>query len=141
MFKKESLETPPDRVNTIIGKETYLKGTLKGKGLFRIDGDFDGSLASDGDIIIGDCGRVKADLKGRNVTIAGHYEGELQAEGDLELKKTALVKGSLKAENLLVEDGAVLAGNIDMKIKEQGSDNLPGSLRKEPGKKVFEPKV
>lgn len=124
MFKKEVLETPPDRVNTIIGKDAYLKGVLKGKGLFRIDGKFDGSLASNGDIIIGESGWVKADLKGRNVTIAGRYEGELDAEGRLELKKTATFSGSIKADALLVEDGAILAGNVDMKLKEQAGKSL-----------------
>ena len=39
MFKKTPIETPPDKVNTVIGKDTCFKGSIKAKGLIRIDGD------------------------------------------------------------------------------------------------------
>ena len=42
MFKKDQLETPPDKVNTVIGKDTHFQGSLKAKGLIRIDGVMEG---------------------------------------------------------------------------------------------------
>lgn len=119
MFKKDNLETPPDKVNTIIGKDASLKGTINCKGLIRIDGLAEGTISNKGDVVIGEGGRVKADLEGRNITIAGNYEGTLVAEGRLEIKKTATVVGVLKANTLLVEDGAVMTGSMEMKHKEQ----------------------
>ncbi len=121
MFKKDNLETPPDKINTVIGKDTFFKGTLTGKGLIRIDGEAEGSIVNKGDLIIGESGRVKVELKARNVTIAGYYEGVLEAEGKLELKKTATAIGTFKTNGLLVEEGAVVSGSLDMKLKEEAA--------------------
>ncbi len=119
MFKKDNLETPPDKINTIIGKDTHFKGTLTGKGLIRIDGEAEGGIVNKGDLIVGESGRVKAEIKANNVTIAGYYEGALEAEGKLELKKTATVVGTFKINGLLVEEGAVVSGSLDMKVKNE----------------------
>lgn len=119
MFKKDNLETPPDKINTVIGKDTLFKGTLTGKGLIRIDGEAEGSIVNKGDLIIGESGRVKVDLKARNVTVAGYYEGALEAEGKLELKKTATASGTFKTNGLLVEEGAVVSGSLEMKVKDE----------------------
>jgi cytoskeletal protein CcmA (bactofilin family) len=119
LFKKDNLETPPDKINTVIGKDTFFKGTLTGKGLIRIDGEAEGSIVNKGDLIIGESGRVKVELKARNVTIAGYYEGVLEAEGKLELKKTATAIGTFKTNGLLVEEGAVVSGSLEMKVKEE----------------------
>lgn len=118
MFKKDNLETPPDKINTVIGKDTFFKGTLTGKGLIRVDGEAEGSIVSKGDLIIGESGRVKVDLKARNVTVAGYYEGTMETEGKLELKKTATAIGSFKTNGLLVEEGAVVSGSLEMKVKD-----------------------
>jgi cytoskeletal protein CcmA (bactofilin family) len=118
LFKKDNLETPPDKINTVIGKDTFFKGTLTGKGLIRVDGEAEGSIVSKGDLIIGESGRVKVDLKARNVTVAGYYEGTMETEGKLELKKTATAIGSFKTNGLLVEEGAVVSGSLEMKVKD-----------------------
>jgi len=87
--------------------------------LIRIDGTAEGSIINKGDVIIGEGGKVAVELKARNITIAGHYEGTLEAEGRLELKRTATASGTFKANGLLIEEGAVLCGSMEMKLKEQ----------------------
>lgn len=122
MFKKDNLETPPDKVNTVIGKGTTFEGKINGKGLIRIDGEMQGSIINKGDAIIGESGQVKADLKGRNITVAGQFEGTLEAEGRLELKRTSSVMGTFKVNNLLVEDGANVNGSMEMKLRDGAPD-------------------
>lgn len=119
MFKKDSFEVTTDKVDTIIGKDTVFKGNINSKGLIRIDGEVEGHLVNKGDVVVGEGGKVLADLKARNVTIAGYFEGTLEAEGKLELKKTATVAGNFKANGLIVEEGAVMSGDIEMQLKEQ----------------------
>ncbi len=121
MFKKDSLEVTSDKVDTVIGKDSVFKGNINSKGLIRIDGEAEGHLTNKGDVVIGENGKVLADLKACNVTIAGHFEGTLEAEGKLELKKTATVTGNFKANGLIVEEGAVMSGDIEMQHKEQDS--------------------
>jgi len=121
LFKKDSLEVTSDKVDTVIGKDSVFKGNINSKGLIRIDGEAEGHLTNKGDVVIGESGKILADLKARNVTIAGHFEGTLEAEGKLELKKTATVTGNFKANGLIVEEGAVMSGDIKMQLKEQDS--------------------
>lgn len=121
MFKKDNLETPPGKIDTVIGKECSFSGKINGKGLIRIDGVVDGEVSNKGDLIIGESGKVEAALKARNITIAGQYAGTLEAEGKLEMKKTASAIGSFKANDLLIEGGAIISGNMEMKLKE-GTD-------------------
>lgn len=132
MFKKDNLETPPDKVNTVIGRGTVFEGTINGKGLVRIDGEMKGSIINKGDVIIGENGQVKVDLKGRNITIAGQYEGVLEAEGRLEVKRSANIMGTFKMNSFLFEEGANINGTLEMKQKAGTPD---GSVKKEPEEK------
>ena len=131
MFKKDNLETPSDKVNTVIGKDTFFNGKINGKGLIRIDGEAEGEISNQGDVIVGESGRVSVDLKARNITIAGFYEGSLEAEGRLELKKTGTAIGAFKVNGLLVEEGSVLSGTMEMEQEEaadaakKGKKDLP----------------
>lgn len=118
MFKKDNLEVPSDKVNTIIGKDTHFNGTINGKGLIRIDGGAEGVINNQGDIIVGESGRVLAEMKARSITIAGKYEGTLEAEGKLELKRTGRATGTFKANALVVEEGAVLSGKMEMQYQD-----------------------
>lgn len=119
MFKKDNMEVPSDKVNTIIGKDTVFNGTINGKGLIRIDGEAEGTITNQGDVVVGEGGRVSVDMKARNITIAGNFEGTLEAEGKLELKRTGTAIGTFKANALVVEEGAVLSGTMEMEHKEE----------------------
>lgn len=124
MFKKIPIETPPDKVNTVIGKDTYFKGTIKAKGLIRIDGEMDGEIETQGDVVIGEGGKVALELKARNVAIAGRFEGNLEAEGKVEIKSSGVVIGSVKTNGLLVDDGAIFSGSMEMRQQDQAAKLL-----------------
>jgi cytoskeletal protein CcmA (bactofilin family) len=119
MFKKTPIETPPDKVNTVIGKDTCFKGSIKAKGLIRIDGEMEGEIETQGDVVIGEGGKVNLELKARHVAIAGRFEGNLEAEGKLEIKNSGIIIGSVKTNGLLVDDGAVFSGSMEMRQKDQ----------------------
>lgn len=119
MFRKEQLEAPPDKVNTIIGKDTFFKGTIKAKGLVRIDGEMEGDVETHGDVVIGESGRVSLEMKARNVAIAGHFNGSLEASGKLEIRSTGVVVGQIRTNGLVIDDGANFSGNCEMKRKDE----------------------
>lgn len=125
MFKKTPVETPPDKVNTVIGKETCFKGSIKAKGLIRIDGEMEGDIETCGDVVVGESGKVKLELKARHVAIAGKFEGNLDAEGKLEIKHSGMVIGTVKTTGLLIDDGAVFSGSIEMRRNDQAGELLP----------------
>jgi len=124
MFKKEDTVLLSERVNTIIGKNTAFQGTINSKDVVRIDGKTEGNITSLNDVIISESGHVSAEIKSKNITIAGHFEGTIEASGRLEIKRTGNAVGTFVANAFVVEDGATLSGNLDMKeIEKSGKPN------------------
>jgi len=110
---------PSNKADTVIGKNTIFNGTLSSKEVIHIEGETEGNITNQSDVVVGESGKVKADLKAKNVTIAGYYEGTLEASGKLEIKMTGQARGTFKANTLVTEEGAVLSGNTEMKAKQQ----------------------
>jgi len=126
MFKKEDTVLLSERVNTIIGKNTAFQGTINSKDVIRIDGKTEGNITSLNDVIISESGHVSAEIKSKNITIAGHFEGTIEASGRIEIKRTGKAVGTFIANAYLVEDGATLSGNLDMKeIEKSDKPNEP----------------
>ncbi|MGI6097538.1 MAG: bactofilin family protein [Dethiobacteria bacterium] len=109
----------PDKIDSLIGKDTYFKGTIKAIGIIRIDGRMEGDIETQGDVIVSESGRVIAEIKARSVAVAGHLDGNVYARERLEIRKTGTLIGNISTKVLLIDDGAVFSGGCDMKIKEQ----------------------
>ena len=106
-----------ERLNTIVGQGTVLKGECSVKGTVRIDGVIDGSLKATGVAIMGKSGQVKGDLIVGNAIVGGVVEGSVMAEGRLELQSGARVEGDIKAKKLVVEEGVFFQGFCNMEQK------------------------
>ena len=131
MFKKRIRETAQNKAITVIGKGAYCKGTLKAKGLVRIDGEIEGGAETAGDVIIGESGRASLDLKARHVAIAGQFNGTIEAGGRFELKSTGAVIGQIKANVIVIDDGARFNGSFEMVEKGAGSGKGSVDLKTE----------
>ncbi|MDD4694577.1 MAG: polymer-forming cytoskeletal protein, partial [Firmicutes bacterium] len=105
-------------VDTIIGKNTDLSGTIKTTGAVRIDGNFEGNINTTSDVVIGEDGSVAADIQAVNITIAGKVEGNVEVKGRLELVPTGSLIGNAKVGVLVIDEGARLEGQIEMVVKE-----------------------
>lgn len=118
------------RVDTYIGKDTAVEGSLKSHGTVRIDGSFVGDIETEGDVIVGEGGLLKAsEVKAKNVTVAGDCQGNLKVQGRLEIAASGKVFGDVCAGALVIEDGAIFHGNCEMPRK--GSEDmrlLPGPV-------------
>ena len=59
-------------------------------------------------------GVVEADIDTQNVEISGSVTGNIQASEKVELKSDGRMVGDIKAPRILIADGAVFKGNVDM---------------------------
>lgn len=110
-------ETPEfDQVTTFLGKDAFLKGVIKMSSALRVDGRVEGEIQTEGDILIGEAGKVEGNLQGRNVLIAGEITGNIFATGKIELAATGRIFGDLRAQNLVIDEGAVFQGNCQMAV-------------------------
>lgn len=108
-------ETPEfDQVGTFIGKDVFFKGILKAASALRVDGKVEGEVQTEGDILIGEAGKVEGNLQGRNVLLAGEINGNVLASGKIEIAATGRIYGDLKAQNLVIDEGAIFQGNCQM---------------------------
>lgn len=114
MFKKKE-EIDTTKIDTIIGKDTSINGTVEAKGILRVDGKVTGQLNTTGDIIVAESGVVEADVKARSISIAGTIRGNVDATGILEIEPSGKLYGDIAVAKLSIGDGAVFQGSCKMR--------------------------
>ena len=107
MFRKN---TNPEKSKVmernVIAKNTTIIGDIKSDGDFRIDGTLEGSLKTDGRVIIGSDGFIKGKVEATNADIEGKFSGELLVSNTLTIKATADISGEVIIGKLSIEPGA-----------------------------------
>lgn len=97
---------------TTLGEGVTFRGELTFDRLLKIDGTFEGELISQGKIIVGPKGKVKANLHLKEAIIEGKVEGNIVVQDRLELRGEAIVMGDIEAKVLSVDEGVTLNGNV-----------------------------
>lgn len=110
MFKQQINKLDMKNVETIIGPAIKVKGDFNGKGDIVIDGTLEGSLKTDGHLLVGDKARITANIKAGEARIAGEVTGNIKIEGYLELSSTAKIYGDIDCLSLAIEKGAHFNG-------------------------------
>jgi cytoskeletal protein CcmA (bactofilin family) len=116
-MKERQKEIDEGRITGFFDKDTEIKGDLKFKRSFRIDGRFKGKINSDSILIIGEQGRVEADIKVGNITINGEVKGNIQAQERVEVKSKGRVTGTIITPKLVVDEGAFLEASCHTTTK------------------------
>jgi len=80
----------------------------------RINGKFEGTLETKGNLTIGQAAVVLADIIGDNIIIGGKVKGRITARESLTLLPTAVVEGDIYPAKLNVAEGAILEGRCSM---------------------------
>jgi cytoskeletal protein CcmA (bactofilin family) len=115
-----------DKVQTIIGEGTEIRGTIQATGVIRIDGSLEGSIVHQGDLIIGPKGRVTADIRSRGLAVAGEVRGNVETDDKLELLPGARLYGDIKCGHLVVHEGAMFHGRSLM-ANEETQERVAGT--------------
>ena len=99
-----------DRIETVIGPNARFSGTLETDGGLRIDGLCEGEVEVAGNVIVGEQGRVLADIKASNVSVSGAVKGKIVASGRLEILSSGKVWGDIAVASFLIEEGGFFRG-------------------------------
>jgi cytoskeletal protein CcmA (bactofilin family) len=110
-MKERKREIEEGKITGFFDKDTEIKGDLQFKGTFRVDGRFKGKVDSQSTLIIGDSGKVEADVKIGHMIINGEIKGNIQAAEKVEVSANGRVFGTITAPKLVVEEGAYLEAN------------------------------
>ncbi|MFQ5514654.1 MAG: polymer-forming cytoskeletal protein [Myxococcota bacterium] len=101
-------------LTAFIDQGSEFSGKLSFRDTVRIDGRFQGEIASDNTLIVGETGLVEADIDSEIVIVSGEVRGDIRARRQVTLHKTARVSGNLETTSLVVEEGAELNGGVSM---------------------------
>jgi len=98
-----------------IGKSIVFKGDLSGDEDLQIDGQVEGGIQlANHQLTISETGRVQAQLYAKDVIVIGHVTGNITATERVEIQVNGVVEGDIHAPRLIIADGAVLNGTVEM---------------------------
>lgn len=102
-----------DAINSI-SSGSKLEGDLTSTGDVRIDGVLNGSLKTEGKLVLGERGIVEGEVNCKSAIIAGEIKGSIQTAEILTLQTTAKISGEITANKLAIEPGAMFSGTCSM---------------------------
>jgi cytoskeletal protein CcmA (bactofilin family) len=114
-MKDKPRELNETRLAGLIDMESEFKGDLSFKGSFRIEGNFKGTITSDSLLVVGERGKVEADVKVGQLVINGEIRGTLEAAERIEVHDKGRVFGTIVTPILVVEEGAYLEATCQTK--------------------------
>ena len=98
-----------------IGKSITIKGDLTGNEDLVIDGNIEGRIdLPNNQLTIGPEGKIKADIHAKSAVVVGHVSGNVSATERIEVQASGIVDGDVRAPSLVVQEGAVLNGAVEM---------------------------
>jgi cytoskeletal protein CcmA (bactofilin family) len=99
----------------MIGRSIAIKGEVTGDEDMVIQGRVEGSVdLKQHSVTVGPEGEVKANITARVVTVEGRVDGNLSGEEQVILRASARVKGDIVAPRVVLEDGTVFRGSVEM---------------------------
>ncbi len=113
-----------DEINAFLGSGTIYTGDLSFEGAVRIDGTFSGNITSEGTLIVGQGANVKGTLKVGALVASGAIEGNVVVSGKAVLHKSATLQGKLSTKLLVMEEGAMLDGDLCMRNIDKTEESL-----------------
>ncbi len=112
MDKKVEIGGGP--LSTTLAKDTKVNGTLKVDSGIRIDGEFEGQLETNGTLVVGKGGLVKAEIKARDAIIGGKVVGNITASSKVELQSGSVMMGDIKSKGLIIDNEVFFEGMSKM---------------------------
>jgi cytoskeletal protein CcmA (bactofilin family) len=110
-----------DDINAFLGKGTEFHGQLRFDGTVRVDGVFQGEIQATGTLVVGEGGRVEAEVRCGTLIIHGEVNGNVQASHRVEALAPARIMGNIQTPVLVINEGVVFEGNVRMEPPAEGS--------------------
>lgn len=98
-----------------IGRQTTITGNIVAEEDLEIHGTIEGSVRlSNHQVTVGPEGQVKASVDAECVTVYGRITGDVVSNDVVEVHKGGIVGGDIRAPRIIMHDGAIVVGGLDM---------------------------
>jgi cytoskeletal protein CcmA (bactofilin family) len=124
---------PPAGADLSLGVGAEFEGKLRFKGTVRIDALFKGQIITNDVLVVGESGRIDAEITCGTVIVHGQVNGDVRAKDAVEILRTATVRGNIETPSLRLDKGGRLDGSVKMTQGERtavGPDPIAAGLKK-----------
>ena len=102
------------RGTSILAQGCKFKGEVEIQGVFRVEGEFEGTIRTPEQLVVGKTGVVKGDIYVKTAVIGGRIYGNINAETKIELQNGSHVEGDIRTRRLVIDEGVFFEGNCSM---------------------------
>ena len=108
------MATRSDSLNSVIGPGSIFEGKFYISGSLRIDGKFEGEIRTEDELVVGETGKVRTNIKARSVAISGTMIGNIVADEEVRLDRGGKLLGDVEAPVLHLNPGVIAQGQINI---------------------------
>jgi len=112
MFSNKEKGT--DRIETLIGEQCHITGSLNSTSLIKIDGSVDGDIICEDDIVLGESAHINGNTVCNNAYINGLLNGNICCKSTLTIEICGKVTGDISVKKLVISEGGILDGKCTM---------------------------
>jgi len=94
---------------SIITPGTAIKGEMRCEGNILINGEFEGTILSHSEVVVGKSGRVSGEIEAQKLLVSGEFHGNFIGEV-IDIMPYGKVYGDVKVNNIVIEPNAVFEG-------------------------------
>lgn len=99
----------------MIGAKVKVTGDIESSEDLLIEGEVNGTVKLvDNELIIGNSGRVQANIEAKTIRIEGEVQGDIVGQERVVITTTGNVQGNVSSPRVMLEDGGRFKGSIDM---------------------------
>jgi cytoskeletal protein CcmA (bactofilin family) len=107
--KKKKKTTTSVSSASIMTPGTSIKGEIRCEGNILLNGDFEGNVISQGEVVVGKSGRVAGEIQAAKLLVSGEFRGNFTGEV-IDIMPYGKVYGDVKVNNIIIEPNAVFEG-------------------------------
>ena len=114
-----------------LGSTMTVKGEIYSREELFIDGEIQGSIELQHRLTVGPNGKVRANVKAKEVVVHGSIHGDVQSAEKIIIREKGSLVGDITTAGIVIEDGAYFKGSIDIvradAAKKTGSEPVPAA--------------
>ncbi len=116
MFKKTVVEkaTAVENLDSLIGENIKIIGRVEGNGNIRVDGMVEGDIDYNGNIVVGETGKIHGDVSAGEISLAGTIRGNISSSSKMTILPTGKLIGNIQVPSFIIHENAIFEGNCKM---------------------------
>jgi cytoskeletal protein CcmA (bactofilin family) len=99
----------------MLGNKVVVEGHIRSQEDLIIEGEVEGTIEmTEHRLIIAANGKVRANVKAREIEVLGSIQGKIEAVEKVYIRKTAELIGDIHSAGIIIEDGGYIKGSIEL---------------------------